>query len=258
MNSTTTTFRQLLDDKETVFGVFSKTNDPLMIEAIGRAGFDFVILDCEHGPNSHRDVLNLINASIAGNIFPIIRVEKNDSIAIQKIMDLGISGVQVPQVTSKQDANDVRHSTHFYPKGMRGICRYVRPAEFSLKSPLIYFSEQNEIVKIIQIEGKEGIDAIEGILEVPDLDIIFIGPNDLSQSLGVPGDVNNPIVLSAISTIVSRCKLNHKYTGIFVDNLETAKKYKAMGVKYIAYSVDVGIFARTCLDIVNKLSDDTL
>ena len=246
-------FRHCLETTDVVFGVFAKTNDPFFIEILGRTGFDFVILDNEHGPNSVRDLYPLITAAETADIYPIVRVGKLQDLEIQRALDLRPAGVQIPQIQSRADAENVRAYTRFHPRGRRGVCRFVRAADFSLMDKSEFFSSQNQTVTIIHIEGTEGIDAFDYIVTVEDIDIIFIGPYDLSQSLGVPGDVENPRVLTEIEKLVTRCQAHHKHIGIFADTPPAAQRYQQMGVKYIAYSVDVGIFAQACTDLIQQL-----
>ncbi len=248
-------FKEYLEAKDAVFGVFTKTNDPFFIEILGRAGFDFVILDSEHGPNDLRALYPLIMAARLNNMYPVVRVPKLTDIDIQRVMDLGVSGVQIPQIQCKEDALNVKRYTRFHPKGLRGLCRFVRPADFSLKDKNEYFAEQNDVTTIIHIEGVEGINNLDEIIQVEDIDIIFIGPYDLSQSMGIPGEVEHPKLLVEIEKIVEKCKTYKKHIGIFTENVPLALKYKALGIKYISYSVDVGIFAEACSSIVKQLNE---
>lgn len=249
-------FRELLKEKDSVFGIFSKTNDAFFVEAAGKAGLDFIILDTEHGPNSPREIYPLINAAKLAGIHPVVRVGKIDAAEFQRYLDLDISALQVPQIQSKQDAENVCRFSKFFPHGMRGVCKYVKGADYSLKEKGRYFSEQNQGVNIIHIEGREGIEVLPEIIDMEGIDIFFIGPYDLSQSLGVPGEVNHPRVLAEIEFIVKKCSEKGKYTGIFTDTVATARKYRELGVKYISYSVDVGIFAQACSRIVSEFSEN--
>jgi len=246
-------FRQYLDKKETVYGVFAKTNDPFFIHVMGRAGFDYVILDNEHGPNSPRDTYPLIAAASATGMYPIVRVGKLDDITIQRTLDLGVAGIQIPQIQSGDDAERARMYSKYAPLGKRGVCRYVMPADGGLKERNQYFAEQNDVAVIIHIEGKEGLDHFDDIVAVEGIDVIFIGPNDLSQSLGVLGQVEHPKVIGAIETIVGTCKDRGKHVGVFCDSVQAAKRYKDLGIKYISISVDVGIFAEACRSMVDGL-----
>lgn len=246
-------FNDCLRDNETVFGTFAKTSDPLLIQALGLAGFNFVILDNEHGPNSTRDLLPLILAAENAGLYPIVRVSRLDALEIQRTLDLGVAGIQVPQVNTREDAMNVVRYSKFHPLGARGMCTFVRPGGFSLKDKHDYFREQNQLTTVIHIEGLEGLNNLESILEVDGIDVIFIGPNDLSQSMGIPGQVDHPDLVSAIGGLVDQCRQRNKHIGIFADTLEKARQYREMGIKYIGYSVDVGIFARACSEITSGL-----
>ena len=247
-------FREYLNEKEVVYGTFAKTCDPLFIKAIGKSGFDFVILDNEHGPNSLRDTYPLILASQVTGIYPIVRVGKLSDIEIQRTLDLGVAGVQIPQIKTKEDAEHARAYSKFYPKGMRGVCRFVSAADCGFMDKDIYFQKQNEVTVIIHIEGVEGIQHIDDIIKVEDIDVIFIGPYDLSQSLGIPGEIDNPKLTREIEKLVEKCRKEQKHTGIYADDVAKAKHYKSLGIKYIAVSVDVNLLGQKCFELANQLN----
>jgi len=242
-----------LRNHETLFGVFAKTDDPFFIEIIGKAGFDFVILDSEHGPNSPRDLYPLILASQASALEPVVRVGALSEVEISRALDLGVAGIQVPQLTSADDAGKAANWSRFWPDGSRGVCRFVRAADFSLRARSEYFADANTVTVIGMVEGVAGVRNLDEILQVKGIDVLFIGPYDLSQALGLVGDVENPRVLKEIEAIVAKCKAHDRVVGTFVDNLATAKRYKDLGVQYLAYSVDVGIFADACRKIIDDL-----
>jgi 4-hydroxy-2-oxoheptanedioate aldolase len=242
-----------LRNHETLFGVFAKTNDPFFVEIVGKAGFDFVILDCEHGPNSPRDLYPLILASRASALEPVVRVGMLSEIEIVRTLDLGVSGIQVPQLATADDAQKLAKWSRFWPQGSRGVCRFVRAADFSLRPRSEYFEDANTVTVIGMVEGVAGIQSLDEILQVNGIDVLFIGPYDLSQALGLVGDVENPRVLKEIEAIVAKCKARDRVVGTFVDSLAAAKRYKELGVQYLAYSVDVGIFADACRKIVDDL-----
>lgn len=243
------TLKELIAEKKSVFGIFAKTNDPMFIEIMGKTGIDFVILDCEHGPNSPREVLPLVLAARASGLQAVVRVGTSSVIDIQRMLDLGLSGVQVPQVQQEADAKNVVKAAKFAPLGNRGVCCNVRPADYALKKRQDYFSEQNnDVTVIVHIEGKDGFDNLDSIMDVEGIDIFFIGPNDLSQSLGCP-DVTHPKVIGTVNDIIEKCKKKGKHIGIYADSVKSAMQYKSLGISYIACSTDVGIFARSCLEM---------
>lgn len=236
-----------------VIGVFSKTCDPAFIEAMGYAGMDYVIIDLEHGPNSVQSVQNLIRGAQVAGFMPIVRVKESCSSVMGEVLDIGAGGIQVPQITTKEQAEAVIKRAKFSPVGERGVCRFVRAANYSSKDRFEYFKDANEAVVILQIEGQEGVDNLEDIISVKGIDAIFIGPYDLSQSLGVAGQIDHPLVEAKMLEIVKKCADVGVTVGTFVDTVENAKKWKSLGVKYISYSVDVGIFYDAIKGIIKEI-----
>ena len=247
-------FKNRLKEGKPVFGPFMKSTDPAFIEVAGYSGFDFVILDMEHGPAGFSELQNLIRAALLANIIPIVRTSDSSEVSIAKPLDLGALGVQIPQVTSSKMAKACIKAARFFPKGERGVCRFVRAANYSSLPREEYFRKANEILIIIQLEGKEAILDIDNILKVEGIDIIFIGPYDLSQSMGVPGQVSHPMVIEAMNDIVKRARSLGIVVGTFTDTPQSAEMWKKAGVQYISYSVDVGIFTNACSQLVKELN----
>jgi len=239
--------------KQPVFGPFSKSTDPAFIEIMGYSGFDFVILDMEHGPNGLLNMQNLIRAAQLTNIVPIVRVKEDVRSLMANVLDIGAAGIQVPHVKSAGDVKEIINMARFSPLGMRGMCRYVRSADYSFIDGKDYFKYANEALIIIQIEGREGVENLDSIIDQGGFDILFVGPYDLSQSLGVPGQVEHPLVEKTIKDIVKKCKEKNIVVGNFNDNARIAKKWIDIGIKYISYSVDTGIFSEACKAIVSSL-----
>ena len=142
----------------------------------------------------------------------------------------------------------------FYPKGERGVSGVVRAANYSTMQSEDYFKMSNENLLIIQLEGKEAIRNINTILDVEGVDVLFIGPYDLSQSLGVPGQVEHPKVTETIYEAVKKIRSKGLVAGTFVASIEAAGKWKDAGVQFIGYSVDILIFADAAKRIMHKLN----
>ena len=235
-------------------GTFSKCSDPAIIECIGLAGFDFVVIDLEHGPNSFETAQNLVRAAVIHNLTPVIRVGENNESMISKALDIGAQGIQVPQINKKEDALHVVNAARFSPAGNRGVCRYVRAAGYSSQNKNEYFEMSNkQNLVIIHIEGKRGIDNFEEIAGVDGIDIMFLGPYDLSQSLGVPGQTNHPKVIDAMKKVIAKAAGKNKYVGTFVETPDEYKMWKELGLMYLAYKVDTGIFYDACHKICSEL-----
>lgn len=246
--------QESLKQGETLYGPFCKMQDPAIVEIAAYSGFDFVIIDMEHGPYSIESAQNMIRAAEARGITPVVRVTENSETLILRTLDIGARCIQVPQICTKADADRLVKSTKFYPKGERGMCRYVRAAEYTNIGPADHFGKANDsITTIIHIEGMEGINNLEEIVKVDGIDVIFLGPYDLSQSCGVPGQVNDPKVVDAMKGAVETAKKYGKYVGTFTESPEKAKMWKSIGVQYISYAVDVGLVMNTFKDITKQL-----
>jgi len=236
-----------------VVGPFTKASDPAFIEIMGYAGWDFVIIDLEHGPNSVQIVQNLIRAAQIANIFPIVRVKENTPPVIKEVLDIGAGGIHVPQIINVDAAKEVMELAKFAPQGMRGVDRFSRAADYSAMDKFKYFKEANEAVIILGLEGKEAIEKVDDIISLEGIDVIFAGPYDISQSLGITGQFDHPRVAEKVSEIVDKCAPKGIAVGNFVETIESAKKWIDLGVKYISYSVDVGIFYDACQEIVQGI-----
>jgi 4-hydroxy-2-oxoheptanedioate aldolase len=255
MNTAVEKFRDKIKKGKCVAGPFMKSLDPAFVEIAGHAGFDFVILDMEHGPSDVPGLQNLIRAAQCTNVLPVVRVPDTTESLMSKVLDAGASGIQVSQIVNAKQAEDAVKNSKFSPAGHRGVCRFVRAAGYSSIDRFEYFKQANESLIILQLEGEEAINNLREILNVRGIDIIFIGPYDLSQSLGVPGQIDHPAVFEKMRYIVDEAKKRNIVTGTFVDNYENATLWKSMGVQYISYSVDVGIFYNSCREIVKQLGD---
>ena len=249
-------FRNKLTSGKTVYGPFMKTSDPAFVESAGYAGFDFVVLDMEHGPVSFQELQNLIRAAEVSDIFPIVRTPPGNLHRIGTVQDIGARGVMVPQIQNAEEASKAVKAAKFHPKGERGVCAFVRSARYSATEPQTYFKEANDNIIILQLEGTEALANADEIMQVPDIDIIFIGPYDLSQSLGVPGQVNHPLVISSMRTMIQKAKSNGQTLGTFAANLENARLWQEAGVQLIGYSVDVAIFVEASKAILNQLKTE--
>jgi len=255
-NATPNAVRERLRQGDVLVGIFCKTTAPEFIEVIGHAGFDFCILDQEHGPVSLETLQHLVRAAEVSGVLPIVRTRDMSPESVAQPLDLGAAGVQVPQVSSKAEAEAVVDAAKFSPQGHRGVCRFVRAARFSALDRAAYFASANERLVILQLEGTH-LSEYEKIAEIPGVDILFIGPYDLSQALGIPGQIEHPRVLEEMQKIIAIAKAKSKTVGVFADSLTQTQRWIQAGVQYIAYSVDVGLFFSACRDTVAAIRSQT-
>jgi 4-hydroxy-2-oxoheptanedioate aldolase len=223
-------------------GIFSKTTDSALVEAAGKAGLDFIILDTEHGPASWETIHHHVRAAKLTGMASIVRVPGVNPHAIAMALDSGAIGVQVPNIATAEEAEIAVKAARFHPKGMRGVCRFVRAAEFGATEKVEYFKAESEKLLVLQVEGVEGVQNIDAILQVEGFDVLFIGPYDLSQSVCKPGEVESPEVIKHIITIANKCTATGKTLGIFCDSERQLERYRKLKMHYLAFSVDLSIY----------------
>lgn len=244
------TLRQRMYDGETVVGTFQIIDSPMIGEITGQAGMDFVILDQEHGPLTAETSLGLCAAAERGGTAPIIRVRENSGPEIQRALDIGASGVQIPQIETKEDAEAAAAAARFDPIGERGLSKYVRAGDYHGGDD--YTDRQNEkATVIVHIEGESAIENVGEVAEVEGIDVLFIGPYDLSQSLGIPGQVQDPQVEAKMEEICERVEGTDAIIGTYADTPEMANRWIEAGAQYVCVWVDCAIYKRAVSDLLD-------
>ena len=228
-----------LREKGFLLGPFVEVGAPEIVEILGLAGFDFAIIDCEHAAFSGETVGNMIRASAASDIAPMVRVRENAAGPILEALDLGAVGLHIPQIATRDDAQRAVRAAKFPPGGERGFNPFVRAAAYG-SEPAAEFRQQanDDTLLVLHIEAQESLDQLDDILEVPGIDVAFLGPYDMSQTLGVPGQVTHPLVQDTMQAIVKATQPRGVAVGCFANTLEQAELWLRAGVSYLAYSVD--------------------
>jgi 4-hydroxy-2-oxoheptanedioate aldolase len=221
---------------QTALGCFMRHGDPGLTEALSYMGWDFLLLDGEHSPLSPRECEHLARISELTGTTAIVRVPSNVPWMIGQVLDTGIQGVQIPMINTGVDAQTLARAAKYAPMGTRGLAA-TRAANYGQVLPFRisdHIARSNaETLVVAQVETAASIERLDEILAVPEIDAIFIGPNDLSLSLGVPGDLQHPKVQQAFDTIVSAVTKTDKALGILVPNAEAALEWQAKGARYI-------------------------
>jgi 4-hydroxy-2-oxoheptanedioate aldolase len=197
-------------------GVSLMFPSPQLVEMLAHAGFDWVLLDCEHGSLGLADVELMCMAADASGITPIARPRSNAAADIQSVMDRGAKGVQVPHVCSADDARRAVAAVKFGPGAGRSLAAGTRPDRWGLgaKMPDFVASQNAGSLVCVQIEDREAVGNIDEILSVDGIDVFFIGPSDLSQSMGFPGNPKAEPVARAIDATLARIVAAGKAPGM--------------------------------------------
>lgn len=226
--------KSLFAENKPALGCSLMFPSPQLVEMLGHAGFDWVLLDCEHGSLSLADVEIMAMAADAAGITPIARPRSNSPADIQSVMDRGVAGVQIPHVNTAEDASRAVQAVKFGPGAARGLAAGTRPDRWGLGARMPDFTRQANATSLVcvQIEHQEAVANIDEILQVEGIDVFFIGPSDLSQSMGHPGNPKAPPVAAAIGSTLARIREAGKTPGMPATT-ETLPEVLAAGCRYI-------------------------
>lgn len=248
--------KQKLKNGEVVIGTFVKTIDPSIIEIIGSVGMEFFVIDSEHVSYNPETIMNLVRASDLTGIVPIVRVRQATEVNIMQALDMGALGYHAPNVDTYEQAQIAVRAGRYTPLGNRGFAPTHRAANYGMMDKQEYINKANkEVLTIIHCETMESLSNLDEILKLEELDVVFIGPMDLSQSLGrdVMGQSNHPKLLSAIDQIIDKVKKSGKAVGTVAGNVQMARELIKKGVQYIPISSDQGMVAEMSKNIVKEL-----
>jgi 4-hydroxy-2-oxoheptanedioate aldolase len=228
-----------LKQGKSYIGTFAKIADPCVIEIFSYIGFDFVIVDNEHTQMNKESMVNLVRTAGNSDIVPTIRIKNNDPVEILQALDSGALGVQVPMTETRETVQMVADSAKYAPLGNRGYSASHRAGAYGFMDATKYAQLANENTMVaVYCETKKAMDNLEEIVKVDQVDIIFIGPFDLTQALGVIGQPRHPLVLEAIAEITKKTRAAGKAVGIISSDAPMTKQWLDMGIQYIALSSD--------------------
>ena len=223
---------------EAVVGIFCTLPSPATVEMLGLMGYDFAIIDAEHGPMDLETCEDMVRAADATDIVPIVRVAMNLPQNILRYLDAGALGVQIPMVNSREEAERVVASTKYPPLGRRGLAG-TRASGYGVGMNLVdYVAMANqETLVVVQVETREALARVEEIAAVEQVDVVFLGPTDLSTALGHPGQAAHPEVLAAIEEAGRSILSAGKAVGTIARDLEAYSHWRELGFQYLATSL---------------------
>lgn len=227
-------FFELFENGNCPIGTILQLPSEELVEILGYAGMDYIILDMEHCPSSHAKIVSLIRAAEAVGLVPLVRVPcAEDEDSIKKALDAGAAGLLVPNIsTPEQAALAVRYS-HFAPEGNRGACPYVRANWFGAEDKSSFYERSNARTFLaLLVEGEEGVKNIDNIIRVPGIDAVSIGSVDLAVSLGIPGQVGHPKILETVKNVAAMAADNGvmmSHLCMTVEEAQMVMRWRGMG-----------------------------
>ena len=236
-----TSLKDRLKSGETALGSWSIIPSAALVEIIGYSGFDFIVIDSEHGPVNIESAENLIRAAQIAGMPSILRVPRNESNFILRALDVGACGIQIPHVSTETGARLAVESVKYYPKGKRGFSPFTRAARYGLDAQGHTGNSNDKTIVVLNIEGVDGVRNLRKIVKVPDIDVIFIGPYDLSQSLGKPGQIEDGEIIECIGKSVKIAEAQGLACGSFARDMKYLEILLDCGVRYVTYMVDSAV-----------------
>lgn len=229
--------------------MISEIRNPNLAYMLARCGFDFFILDNEHGSYSPETISDIIAASRGAGISTIVRIPEIRRETILKPLDCGAAGLLVPLVNTADQAKEIMRHAKYPPSGNRGVALSRAHSLYGRPKAVEYLDEANKATFIaVQAETPEAIKNLEKIASTPGIDAIFVGPSDLSVSLGIAGQITHPKEVEAIGKVIDVCQAHHIIPGIHMSKLETLKEWIQKGMRFVTFSSDVDLMARAAAD----------
>jgi 2-keto-3-deoxy-L-rhamnonate aldolase RhmA len=253
-------FRQLMRaaGNKPPIGTWISSASPIVAEAMGHAGFDWGVVDMEHAPLDMMHVLHLLQALGNTRMVPVVRVPWNDAVMVKRVLDAGATTVLFPFVQNADEAARAVAATRYPPRGQRGLSGMSRASKFGTVPGYLAAADAGMGV-IVQLETPHALAQLEAIAAVDGVDAVFIGPADLSASMGYIGQFTHPAVMQAMADAARRCKALDKSIGTVGGTPDAVTQYRAMGYDYLAISSDMGLLmsgARAAVKALRGLSDE--
>ena len=243
-----------IQSTETVHGCWINMGSLVSAEIIGRAGFDWVLIDLEHGAGDAAIMYNQLQVLGGLDTTPIVRIDDITRPNVQHILDAGACGIMFPQIQNEKEAEAAIKMMYYPPKGIRGLSRVVRAMGFGRNADAYVANLDKTILGIIQIETVSALKNIDAIAAVDGVDILFIGPFDLTTALGIFGQLDHELYQKAIRDVADAAKKYGKATGALLRDPKEYQMYYDLGYRFLACGADGTFVTKGADDMVKQLN----
>ncbi len=244
-------FKQGLRDGRTQLGAWLTSGAPSTAEAMGCAGFDFLVVDMEHTPVDTPEMVEILRTIAGTPAQAVVRLVWNDMVWLKRVLDGGAQTVLLPFVQNAEEAKRAVACTRYPPDGIRGVAGGHRASRFATIPNYLKTAAQ-ELCVMVQIETISALEQLQAIAAVPGVDSIFIGPSDLSASMGLLGDIGNPRVQEKLRLAATQCKQVGKACGILGLNPEMVETFLGYGYDWVAIGSDMGFMVGRAQESLGK------
>jgi 4-hydroxy-2-oxoheptanedioate aldolase len=258
MDMPVNTFKLRLQSGEAQIGLWLGLANAYCAELAANAGFDWLLIDGEHAPNDLRGMLGQLQAVAPYPSHPVIRPVIGDTAMIKQVLDIGVQTLLVPMVESAEQARELVQAIHYPPNGVRGVGSALARASRWNSIPDYLDKADEQMCLLVQIENREGLANLDAIAAVDGVDGVFIGPADLSASMGYRGNPGHPEVQAAIEDAIARIRKAGKAAGILSADQQLAKRYIELGAKFVAVGVDATVLMRSLQTLAATFKDAPL
>jgi 4-hydroxy-2-oxoheptanedioate aldolase len=240
---------------ETVLGCFLSLGSALTTELMAEAGYDWALIDLEHGAGDERDALAQIQALSGTGAAAIVRVESNARQRAHRVLDMGAYGVMFPRIDSAEDARAAAAAMRYPPLGVRGVAFSNRVCQYGANFRPYLEASSEALLTIVQIETKAAVEQVDSIAAVDGVDVLFIGPSDLSHSYGILGQFDHPEFVGAITRTVKAAQQHGKDLGILLPKPDDLAHYVSLGFRFIASGSDAVLLNNAARGLVQSLRE---
>ncbi|OHE89485.1 MAG: hypothetical protein A3G75_12225 [Verrucomicrobia bacterium RIFCSPLOWO2_12_FULL_64_8] len=233
-------FRNRVLAREWLVGTWLNLGSPVTAELAGLAGFDWVLLDHEHGPGGEDTMLHQLQAVAATPAVPIVRIAANEIPRYKRALDMGARGILVPFVSTVAEAETSVAAMRYPPRGIRGVAKIHRGSGFGANFDEYYRRAHEWLVNAVQIETPGAVANVEGIAALDGIDVLFVGPVDLTCNMGIPEQFDHPRFLAAVRDVAAAARKHGKAAGILLHNPALVAQFRDWGFTFVALGSDGG------------------
>ena len=235
----TPTLRRRILAGETLFGAWASLGSPGSAELMGRAGLDWVVIDLEHGNTTESELVAHLTAIELTGAAALVRPQSAERLRMGRALDMGAEGLVVPRLDTHAQVVEAVTFLRYPPAGQRGIALLTRGARLGTVNHAEVAALNDDIVGIIQIESPSAVEAADAFAATDGVDVLFVGPTDLSHSLGIPGQFTNPAYLDALRRVVAACRANGKGAGILLYDPASFRPHLELGFTFVGIGADI-------------------
>lgn len=235
----------------TMFGSFVSTSSTVSVEVLGLAGFDYLIIDLEHGMSSERDALAQLQAMEHTPALPCVRVESHTQLRASRLLDFGARAIMFPRVDTADQARACVAMMRYAPDGTRGLAVNIRASQFG--SRFAEYRADQGLLTLLQIETPEAVANVDEIAAVDGADVLFVGPMDLTNSLGIFRQYDHPSFVSALERTVAACRRHGRVAGILLPAASACRRYLDLGFRFLTCGTDIAFLQSAARQAVETL-----